>query len=177
MLLLPYDKVIFNSPLSHEELLDELIGVIGKPKMFYGKGWWVKEYPKNLKPYAGSLTRSKISIYRVLTNYRSAFNPLITGRIKPTSNGTQVKLHFYLHPLVMIFMATWLGFACFFLVVTIQITLSRGNTDGLGFAALFFLGGYLLMMIGYKYEVRKSTRFFHTLIQTGKTVKLENPSL
>lgn len=168
MLLLPFDKLIINSTCTHDEVLNKLIEVIGKPKMNHGKGWWVKEYPKDMKPYAGSLTRSKVSIYRVLTNYRSSFNPLITGRIIPKSTGTQVKLHFYLHPIVIIFMAAWLVWAGLSFKATMHNAIHKGELNGLGFSLALFLGGYLLMMLPYKHEVRKSKRFFHSLFQSNK---------
>jgi hypothetical protein len=66
-------------------------------------------------------------------------------------------------------MTAWLGWAGFACIVTVQNAIYKSEFDGLGLSAALFLGGYLLMMLPYKYEVRKSKRFFHSLFQSYKT--------
>ena len=163
MLLLPFERHVFKNPLHHDELLDRLIGVIEKPKTFHGKGWFFPDY-KNTKPYAGSLTRSKISVNRILTGYRSSFNPIISGKISPVKKGTQITMNFYLHPLIIIFMNMWLGLAGFALLSSIHQGLTANEWDGIEFSVGLFLFGYLLMILPFKYEVRKSKQFFTQLL-------------
>lgn len=178
MLLLPVENLLLRSDISIEELRERLAIEIGPPR-------GLNFLASRPQPYLGKLEGDSFRVWRQFS-YRNSFKPIILGKILEVGSGSYVHLVMRPSIAVIIFMAFWFGGAAYALVgMLISIlgekTVGYEQLIGLIPALLipigFMIFGYLLMMGGFKFEVRKSKKFFIDLIEPYRVDELGFPSI
>jgi len=165
MTLLPYEQLIYKSPLSAQELHQKLkeaveVGPAGSKLSVVKK--------KTDKPYRGEVSAIRFDIVRQI-NYRNSFLPRITGQIHPQGSGCTIKVKMQLHPFVLIFMLFWFG-----ILFSIGGTIMANGFDTPGgswqgaIPVLMLLFGYALVMGGFKTESRKAKKELATIFNAKK---------
>ncbi len=122
------------------------------------------------KPYEGSVKAPVFEMTRVI-NYRNSFQPMITGRVYSKQQQTHIAIKMRLHNFVLVFATIWLGITGSTFLMFLLVFLYKPNgfihSNMLLFlpASLgFFLFGYVLCIQAFKYESRKSKKFFEDLL-------------
>lgn len=115
-------------------------------------------------PYQGTISDTGFEIRRII-HYRNSFLPNIQGRFELLPVGTAVHITMQLHPLILAFMAVWLGI---WYTATVPMTLFGGLSPLMGIGML----GMPLVVCGiflaaFHYEADRSQREL-TQIVTGQ---------
>ena len=163
--LLPFEKLVYHSTLTKEELLTHLQNEIETEKSF---GFGAINYSYS-KTYIGKIYTNSFEIKRVIS-YRNSFLPKINGEIQDDNNGCKIFVKMSLIEFVKVFMIIWLSgvvFAC--LASLYSIFLKNGiNTDGGLFMFIPFLMlivGVLMIYFGFKLESKKSIKDLEEILK------------
>lgn len=152
MIFFPYKRIVYQTNLEHQQVLDALVSVVGKKRSALKSPFSIfssaPEAP--LKPYGGSVYKTHFDINPVL-EYKSIV-PMIAGKIEPQPSGTIVQLSYSIHPLLLFLVVIW------FLPVGFFIPFF--------FSAPIFLVGYAFNMLLFNHETQKSILFFSELFKT-----------
>ncbi|PQA90135.1 hypothetical protein B0A69_20890 [Chryseobacterium shigense] len=148
MKYLPFERIIYRTKLSEQEIITRLSGFVEPKKFSFGK--------TSTKEYEGSINDKRFEINRVI-NYRNSFLPQLTGIIQKDNYGTQIEVTMKLHVFVFVFLIFWCGFVMFFLISlgVVQQKISVFFLVPVGM--LLFV--YALTMLGFKTESKKSKEF------------------
>ncbi|OXA76324.1 hypothetical protein SAMN05444397_10147 [Flavobacterium aquidurense] len=156
--LLPFEKLVYQSTLSKEELINHLQNEIEAEKSF-GFGVQKSSYSK---PYIGKTNSNRFEIKRVV-NYRNSFLPVIKGQIKDGINGAKINVKMGLVDFVKVFMILWLGavsLGCAGAIYSLFFTDTANSEAGffmfIPFAMLLF--GLAMVYFGFKTESKKSIK-------------------
>ena len=157
---LPHHFISYQTKLESQEVLQRLDEVVEPYKTWRWKGIWKEAFDN---PYEGKITGQTFEISR-LTNYKNSFKPIIKGKVKQKNYGTLIEVELGLHLIVKLIGLFWLGgvflgFLAFYF--------SAGPEDGFEPLALIPLAmiafAYIIMMIAFQYEVKKTSAFFEEL--------------
>jgi hypothetical protein len=108
-------------------------------------------------------------IHRIVRG-RSSFRPELRGRIEATPGGrARVVVTYRLHPVVVVFMAAWLGFASLAVLIAIREAAATGETKYLAHTGGMFALGLLLPVLGFLPEARLATRFLEEVFDVRAT--------
>lgn len=156
--ILPFEKLIYRSNLTKEELLAHLQNEIEAEKSF---GFGSKSFSYS-KPYIGKVYNNTFEIKRAI-NYRNSFLPVIQGEIQNDINGSKINIRMQLIEIVKIFMIIWLGgvfIACLATSYTLIFTNDLNSESGFFMYIPFFMLalGILMVYFGFKIESKKSTK-------------------
>jgi hypothetical protein len=161
----PYEKLVYKSPLNHNELLEYFKTQIEEEKSF-GLGSYNHNYSK---PYIGKIYGQNFEIKRAI-NYRNSFLPIINGKVLTSTNGTKIEVEMKLNTFVKVFMLIWLSgvsLACVFVSTNLILNLNKISIDSLPvfipFVMLF--AGLVMTIGGFKYETKKSIKDLEYLLQ------------
>lgn len=161
--IIPFEKIIYQSSLNQEELLEHLKNNVGtgNPNGFGVK----KQLNGNL--YYGKITDNTFEIMRSI-NYRNSFLPKITGEITNGFTGAKVKVEMKLLLFVKIFIIVWLSGVCFACIGVLYSYLSESKFDLSAFTFIPFIMlifGLLMVIFGFKYESKKSIKELEELLK------------
>ncbi|MCT2560853.1 hypothetical protein [Chryseobacterium herbae] len=149
MKYLPFERIIYKTNLSEQEVVTRLSGFVEPKKFSWGKSSTQKEYE-------GFVNNNRFEINRII-NYRNSFLPQISGTIQKNNYGTQIEITMKLHVLVFAFLLVWCGFTLFFLVGVCSA--EKKISMVLFIPILMLLFAYGLTMLGFKTESKKSKEF------------------
>ncbi|MDQ0780752.1 hypothetical protein [Chryseobacterium sp. W4I1] len=148
MKYLPYERIVYRTNLSEEEIMTKLSGFVEPKKFRFGK--------TSVKEYEGFINNNSFEINRIINN-RNSFLPQIKGIIQKNNYGTQIEVTMRLQVFVFLFLIMWCGFVLFFLI---GICIAQEKISLLFFAPMaMLLFVYTLTMFGFKIESKKSKEF------------------
>ena len=160
MSILPYEKLIINTNLTSEEIIEKLNEYIEPYQPFRNKF-----KPPN-KPYNGKIDGNNFTIARNI-NYRNSFLPIVKGKIISDYQGSIINITLSLHPVIIVFIGFWLymtgGMGFFFLIS--MITSGEFMLGGLIPLGMFIFG-CLLTIIPFKVEAKIAKKFLQDLFST-----------
>lgn len=163
--LLPFEKLIYQSTLSKEELITHLQNEI-EPEKSFTFGARKSSYSK---PYIGKIYLNRFEIKKVVT-YRNSFLPVIKGEIKEGINGAKINIKMGLVDFVKVFMILWLGavsFGCIGALYSLIFTDTANSEAGffmfIPFAMLLF--GLGMVSFGFKAESQRSIKDLEEILQ------------
>ncbi|MBF4466213.1 hypothetical protein [Flavobacterium sp. LC2016-12] len=163
--LLPFEKLVYHSTLSKEELINHLQNEI-EPEKSFGFGAHRTSYSK---PYIGKIYAARFEIKKAI-NYRNSFLPIIKGDIKNDINGSKININMGLPDFIKAFMILWLGgvsVACiggiYSLFFADAINSETGPFIFIPFAMLLF--GIAMVSFGFKTESQKSIKDLEEILQ------------
>jgi hypothetical protein len=155
MKYLPFEKLRFESNLKEEKIRQRLADHISLKT-----GRWTFRSDYDGKTYVGNLGTSDFEMSRIITQ-RNSFLPRIKGNFETNGSGTLITVRMRLSVFVGVFICIWMGlvgFSC----LGVLISLISGSTFKpmmlSPFGMLVF--GYLLTLLSFKYESRKSIKHF-----------------
>jgi len=168
MKYLPFESITYRTELPLEEVITRLRKNIKEKKKFFDRSYHFDNFSQ---PYAGTLKENDFKISREI-NYRNSFLPVISGRVEQERKGTIISIKMRPHLAVLIFMVFWFsGVSIGALAFTLPV-LTGGDFEG---ASLIPVGmlvfGYLLTTLGFKYESKKSRKFFEELFEVKKELR------
>lgn len=163
--ILPFEKLVYHSTLTKEELLAHLQNEIEAEKSF-GFGAINHSYSK---PYIGKIYNNTFEIKRAI-NYRNSFLPKINGEIQNDINGSKISVKMNLVEFVKIFMIIWLGgvlIGC--LATSYSIIFKNGlNSEGGLFMFIPFfmlIVGIVMVSFGFKAESKISIKDLEEILK------------
>jgi len=168
MMLYPYKRIVYQTNLEHQHVLDALVSVVGKKRSALKSPLSIFSNTPDVpfKPYGGSVYKTHFDINRVL-EYKSIV-PIIDGKIEPQLSGTKVQLTFYMHPFLSLFIMLWLAGAAYPLYPSTTNDWQTGSTTYLLFYVPIFLFVYFGTTLLFNHETRKSIRFFEELLKATR---------
>ena len=109
------------------------------------------------KPFQGDFSRDGFKMTRII-HYRNSFLPVIRGTFHPNVRGTTIVIKMTLHPLIIGFMAFWLGTIGSVAVSMLATTLvSSEVTFGAALVPVgMFVFGCIMVYGGFWWEVNKA---------------------
>lgn len=150
MKYLPFERIIFNTNLSEQEVMTRLSDFV-EPKKFFS---W-----KHTKDYEGSVDTNSFDISRVI-KYRNSFLPQISGSIQKNNYGTQIQVTMKLHIFTFFFLIVWcLMASSFFMMILIKEIEDQKITGFFLIPLIMLLFMYGLTMAGFKIESKKSKEY------------------
>ena len=150
MPLLPYQRYEVISPKTPDKVRAALRGAV-EPRCFlrFGAG---------TRPFEGEVEQRTFDLKRTI-GYQNAFLPRIQGTVDATPGGSRISVTMSLHPVVLVFMTAWLGFAAVGCGALLVSGLSgRGSVYGALGPAVMFVLGWTLAAGGFTFEERIATR-------------------
>ncbi len=144
MKYLPFEHIVYTTNFSEQEVTTRLSNYIESRK--------VRMFKNNpTKEYEGFISDNKFEINRIIKG-RNSFLPQIIGTIQKFNEETQIEVKMQLHWAVKAFLIFWCSSVIFFLI----ITLMKGMSIEILFPISMLLFAYLLTMLGFKSESKKS---------------------
>jgi len=155
--LLPYQKLLFNSPLSREELTRRLAREVSKSR------WGFALFERRTELFEGTITSEGFKVSRII-RYRNSFLPVISGNFSPTANGVRVDVTLRLHRAVLAFSVVWFSFVVLgAAAVALELLRSRHPESFMPLAMLAF--SYLLVTLSFGFEARKARRLLGEIFE------------
>lgn len=151
MKYLPIEHITYKTKLSSEEVSKKIEEVIEPKKTVRINNIFKK---RNHKPYEGYIHENTFNIKRII-NHRNSFLPIINGTIKQNSNETTIRVKMKLHTFVIVFMSIWLGLTG---IVFLLLLIKTGANFLVLVPGIMLILGYLLMIISFKWESRKTKK-------------------
>ena len=157
--LLPYQKLLFNSPLSREELTRRLAREVSKSR------WGFALFDRRTELFEGTITSEGFKVSRII-RYRNSFLPVISGNFSPTAKGVRVDVTLRLHGAVLAFSVVWLSFVG---LGAAAVVLELLRSEPLGQVRLIPLGMlaffYLLVTLSFGFEARKARKLLSEIFE------------
>ncbi|MDN5477606.1 MAG: hypothetical protein L0G39_11795 [Chryseobacterium sp.] len=148
MKYLPFERIIYRTNLSEQEIITRLSGFVEPKKFGFGR--------TSSKEYEGFINNNCFEINRMI-NYRNSFLPQIKGTIQKGNYGTQIEVTMKLHLFVFVFLLFWCGFVMFFLISLCLVQQKISVVFLVPVGMLLFV--YALTMFGFKTESKESKEF------------------
>ena len=155
--LLPYQKLVFESALSREEIIRRLSREVATRRW----GW----FEKRPELFEGTISEEGFQISRII-RYRNSFLPIIHGRFYPSVQGVRVEVMMRLHIAVLIFSIVWLSFVGLGAAAVAFQLLATGRVETvtlIPFGMLLFF--YLMVTIGFGVEAKKAVNLLSRLFE------------
>lgn len=151
MKYLPFERIVYRTNLSQEEIIKRLSDFV-EPKKF--------SFIRNpIKDYEGSVDAYSFDISRAIT-YRNSFLPQIYGSIQKNNNGTEIQVTMSLNGFVLLFTIVWCLIASFsFVFVLIKGIKDKAISVEFFIPLIMLLFIYGLTMAGFKIESKKSKEY------------------
>jgi hypothetical protein len=157
--LLPYQKLVFRSPLNREEITRRLSREVSERRWSFGL------FERRTELFEGTITGEGFKISRIL-RYRNSFVPVIQGHFAPSAKGVRVDVTLKLHPAVLAFSAFWLAITGLGLAITASQLLSTGQVGQETLVPPGMLGFfYLLVTLGFGFEARKACKLLSEIFE------------
>ncbi|WP_264536703.1 tetraspanin family protein [Flavobacterium sp. N1736] len=162
---LPFEKLVYRSTLTKEELTAHLENEIEAQKAF---GFGARRHTYS-KPYIGKVRDNRFEIQRAIS-YRNSFSPIIKGDIKNDINGCKINVRMNLEAFVQAFMIVWLGgvsLAC--IAALYKIIFDNDLESDAGFFIfipfLMLVVGIVMVSLGFKVESKKSIQDLEEILK------------
>lgn len=161
MKLLPFENIIYKTNLSEIEIVKRLNDSIEPSKTLrinlFGN--------ESTKPYEGYIFEKQFKINRII-GYRNSFLPRIKGTIQTNAQGTSIHVKMRLHISVIIFLTIWCGIVgvAFFTFLSYAISNNEFHIGIPGTIGMLIFA-YVLTMLGFKSESKKSKRYLFKLFE------------
>jgi hypothetical protein len=160
--LLPYQRLVLDSPLSQEEAIRRLTLEVAKPRS--GLQWLERRTEK----FEGTVSAEGFQINRII-RYRNSFLPVIHGHFSPLLQGVRIEVTMKLHIVVLIFGLVWLSFVGSIALGVIPQLLTTGRLDsGGGIVCGMLIFFYLMVTIGFGIEAHKARRLLSSIFEELK---------
>lgn len=117
MQLLPYRKLLIDSPLPVQAAEERLAQATGPRKLF--------RFGRSAYAFEGTVSTGNIRIKRAI-GYQNSFLPRIHGTLAPRSSGSRLEATLALHPAVTVFLMVWFGMLALIGIPTMLRSLSDG---------------------------------------------------
>jgi len=160
MELLPFVTVKLHTKLSFENVIEKLDSIIELKKFspFGNFGY--------SKPFRGELFEDSFTMIRNNVLYQNSFMPVIKGKIIRKSGHTIIDIFMRMHLFVVIFMGFWLGIPLLLTCKFLFDFLVRqyGTLLTSFFPMVFFVFGYILMMVSFTFENKKAQKMLKKLL-------------
>lgn len=117
--------------------------------------------------YQGEITRDAFRITRI-SKYRNSFLPIIKGKISAVLNRTEISITMKPPVSTVIFLLIWIcftGVGCLKVIFPGLFNLSNEDKPIWFLPFLFLSGGYLIAILSFKSESRKSKQFLEMLLE------------
>jgi hypothetical protein len=147
MKFLPFDNFQIHSHLSSDQVKEALRKEVAAQKLFSLSG----VFRNNKEPYRGEIFDDGFTIIRNI-HYKNSLLPVIRGKVVSNPAGTIIEVKMRLLRFVSVFM--FLSFGLMFLLIAVN-----GSAVTLLLATAMFIVGYVIAMIGYRYEAGKAKKF------------------
>jgi len=146
----PFQKHLIISNFSKEETIEKLNSITYN-KLLTGN--------KNVsKKFEGEIDNYGFTIYRII-NYRNSFLPIIKGNfVSQNGNSTLIEMRIQMNIFASIFMSIWFLISGVIFLNFLYDQFGSKNFDfkSLVFIVGFIITGYLIMILGFNYEAKKS---------------------
>ena len=154
MKILPSLTEEYTSNMTPVELAERMAQFV-EPRRFWTRSLFRGERSKT---FEGEVSATDFNI-RPIISYRNSFIPIIKGTIRPTENGSKVKLEMNLHPFVKYFVTMWLGMVGmgFFMLCISMVESSSFSPLFLAPVGMWFFG-YFLAKKGFDYESKPALK-------------------
>ncbi len=169
MLFLPYERFVIKTHLDPKTVLARIDSIAERPT-------GILFYTDEGKPYLGKLRDNRFELSRYI-RFRNSFLPVIKGRVNPDVNGSIIMVTMRVSICVIIFMSVWFGGIIYGFFSGLVKIIQSGkwattNFEGIAIFLGFLLFGYLLTMVGFKYESMKSEDFLTDLLEADQVIDL-----
>lgn len=162
MKFLPFEDITYRTHLDSEEILKRLHEITEPRKTFRMKGIFGSE---DHKPYEGSISGNSFDLTRII-GYRNSFLPVITGTVEDDPSGTRIYVKMRLHPIVMAFLAIWIGIVGIGCIIVFVSFLSSQKFEPMSLILVgMLIFGYIMPTGGFKFESAKTRKFFGGLFE------------
>jgi hypothetical protein len=159
MKFLPFDSLLFRSPLSPEDSISQLEATVEPKKVIRSSFFTGKK--KTGKPFEGAIDHNTFNISRVI-GYRNSFLPVVRGEVGSDHRGTTIRVTMKMHILVMIFLAVWLVAASTAFVAAFvprfsdPMAIESGTTFIYIVPLMMVFFAYLAVVLSFNYERKKA---------------------
>lgn len=158
---LPFERLTIPTTLNFSEVLERLDEVVEPPKMFRMN----LLFRRPDKPYEGTISGNTFKISRIVHG-RNSFLPVIEGEIHSESFGCSIAIKMTLYKVVIIFMLYWLSITGSFWIFALLAWLVDRSVGPIFLPILgMFIFGWLLCLIPFKIEAKKTTKFLFNLFR------------
>ncbi|MFT3982079.1 MAG: hypothetical protein QM687_16545 [Ferruginibacter sp.] len=163
---LPFEKYTLTTKLSETAIRERLANNV-QPR----RGMFSYAGDRSGRPYEGTMNGNLFTISRII-QHRNSFLPVINGEISSFLGQTEIRIRMGLDGFVKVFIILWLSFAGLACIVTSAVLIAKPaaifkNDFPIGMLVPFFLFifGFLLMLLLFKYESKKSRAFLAGLFE------------
>ncbi len=156
MKYLPFEHIIYTSPFPQDEVMAILSRSVERKTVRIFKNGPTKEYEGIIDGY-------RFNISRIIRG-RNSFQPRITGTVQPDTTGARIEIKMQLHLFVLIFSVFWGLMVAAFLIVDVTSANMRYSYVDTLLPIFMLIIFYLMVILGFKTETKKSRRFFEQLL-------------
>lgn len=158
MKYLPFERIIYRTNLSQQEIIKRLSDFVEPKKFSFRRNHSVKDYE-------GSVDTDSFDISRVI-NYRNSFLPQIFGIIQKNNDRIEIRVTMSLDGFVFLFTIAWcLMASSFFVIVLMKGIRDKGITIEFFIPLVMLLFMYVLTMVGFKIESKKSKEYLRKIFE------------
>lgn len=162
ILLFPYKKLVFESPLSKEEVIQRLTSEVAQPRSGLR---WLERRTEN---FQGKVSEEGFQIRRIIRS-RNSFLPIIYGRFSPSVPGVRIEVTMKVQTGVLVFSILWLGFVGGLAVFTLPKMLATGSIDSEGLVGwAMVLIFYLAVTISFGVEANKARKLLNRIFEVDE---------
>lgn len=165
MKYLPFEKLTLASELPAHEIRRRLALNVEPRQAFR----FSIKCRKAEKVYEGDIDFNRFDVNRII-DYRNSFLPLITGQIFEKGNASEVKIVMRMATIAYIIWGTWMGGLSTMLFYVLYdylfgvVTPDESHLFGIIIILAMLTFGYLLALLGFKTESKRSKKFFIRLL-------------
>ena len=160
MKYLPFESITYETNLDSKEILKRINEEIEPIKKFRMSGVF-SNYKH--KPYEGYINNYSFRMSRIM-EYQNSFTPIIKGVIKNNLKGTKINITMELHPFILILMCSLPFIIGIIFVISDYVGIFPFGLNALMSLLTTFLV-YLIMIIAFKFESRKSKEYLFNLFE------------
>lgn len=168
--LLPYQKLVFESPLSREEIIERLTRKVIKRR----QEW----FEQSTIPFEGTVSDTGFQISRII-NYHNSFLPVINGCFFSHMEGVRIEVTMRLRTNMLIFCIVWFSFIGFAIIN--GTFFSPGGSPPTLIevlpTCLFYLFFYFLFALGFWFEAKKAKNLLSEIFEAEDNLERNSNSL
>ena len=169
MRFLPIENVVYKTNLKEDEIIRRLSENIEPKKIFRFYSLF-----DSTKPYEGRIIGRNFKIRRVI-RYMNSFLPHIRGIINNDLDGLTIKVKMRPHIFVITFICFWCGCVIYNFIAILTTDFTHGlcysevRAIDIFFTLGMILSAYILSMLAFKFESRKSKKDLRKIFQAEMT--------